>query len=106
MADYLDRIAEIEENARELESQLSDPDVARQAGLYQKLAKSLGKLRPILDVGARYKEIRSGLDEAREHVGHLDPRELAIGGVGIGHVDGEGEGEVRDVGERVTGIDR
>jgi len=72
MADYLERIAEIEENARELESQLSDPDVARQAGLYQKLAKRLGKLRPILDVGARYKEIRTGLDDARAMVDDPD----------------------------------
>ena len=65
MADYLARIAESEERARELEAQLLDPEIARQAGEYQKLARALGGLRPLLEVGLRYREVIEQLEDSR-----------------------------------------
>ena len=76
MADYLDRIAESEERARELEAQLLDPDIARQAGEYQKLAKALGALRPLLEVGHRYRQVVEQLEDSRSMLDDSDP-ELA-----------------------------
>ena len=65
MADYLDRIAETEERARELEAQLLDPELARQPGQYQKVAKALGALRPMLETGVRYKQVKVDLEDSR-----------------------------------------
>ena len=76
MADYLDRIAESQERARELEARLLDPDIARQAGEYQKLAKALGALRPLLEVGDRYRQVVEQLEDSRSMLDDSDP-ELA-----------------------------
>jgi len=72
MGKYLNRIAEAEERARELEGQLADPDVAKEAGKYQKLAKQLGNLRPLLDAGERYRSVVSQLDESKAMVDDPD----------------------------------
>ena len=72
MADYLARIAESEERARELEAQLLDPEIARQAGEYQKLAKALGGLRPLLEVGQRYREVIEQLEDSRSMLDDSD----------------------------------
>lgn len=76
MADYLDRIAESQERARELEARLLDPDIARRAGEYQKLAKALGALRPLLEVGDRYRQVVEQLEDSRSMLDDSDP-ELA-----------------------------
>ena len=47
---FLDRIRNTEARARELEGQLSDPDLARDPGRFGKVGKELGQLRPILEV--------------------------------------------------------
>ncbi|MCH2188105.1 peptide chain release factor 1 [Myxococcota bacterium] len=65
MADYGNRIAEMEATARELETQLMDPELARQAGKYQQIAKALGALRPILEVGERYLRVVEELAGSR-----------------------------------------
>ncbi len=49
MPDFLERIAEAEQRSHELEGQLSDPELAKQPGQYQRLAKKLGGLRPMVD---------------------------------------------------------
>jgi peptide chain release factor 1 len=72
MGKYLNRIAEAEERARELEGQLADPDVAKEAGKYQKLAKQLGNLRPLLAAGERYRSVVSQLDESKAMVDDPD----------------------------------
>ena len=59
MQNYLERIFKAEERSRALEGELADPEVARQRGKFQKLAKELGMLRPLVEVGAQY---RSTLD--------------------------------------------
>ena len=76
MGRYLDRITEAEERAGELEGQLADPDLAREAGRYQKFAKELGRLRPVLDAGARYRALIAELEDSSTMVGDSD-EELA-----------------------------
>lgn len=55
MADFLERIAEAEARSRELETQLSDPDVGKESGAIEKLGRRLGSLRPLIEVGERYR---------------------------------------------------
>lgn len=64
MSKYVNRIKEATERAREFEVQLSDPEVAKEAGAYQKLAKQLGELRPLVETGGRYLERVSELEDA------------------------------------------
>jgi peptide chain release factor 1 len=65
MADYLERIAQAEARVRELEQLLSDPELARQPGRIQALGKELGQLRPLVEVGDRYRKAMGELDDAR-----------------------------------------
>ncbi len=83
MADFLERIAEAEAKIRDLETQLSDPDVARQPGAIEKLGRRLGALRPLAEVGERYRQTLSELEDARSMAGDDDPElaELARGEV-------------------------
>ena len=62
MSNYHERIAEAEERSREIEGQLSDPEIASQPGQYQKLAKGLGALRPVIEVGGRYRRVLGELE--------------------------------------------
>jgi len=83
MVDYLDRVSEVESRCGELEKQLSDPELARQPGQYQKLAKELGKLRPLLDAGGRYRDLLGQLEDSKTMLDDEDPEmvELARGEV-------------------------
>ena len=65
MADFLERIAEAEARSRDLEMQLSDPAVGKEQGAIEKLGKRLGSLRPLIEVGARYKAAVGELDDPR-----------------------------------------
>jgi peptide chain release factor 1 len=65
MGKYLNRIAEAEEQARELEGQLADPAIAKEPGRYQKLGKQLGNLRPLLELGGRYRSVVAGLEDSK-----------------------------------------
>ena len=64
MADFLERIAEASERSRELETELAQPEVARQAGQYQKLAKALAKLRPLVETGGHYRKLLAQIEES------------------------------------------
>jgi peptide chain release factor 1 len=66
MSDWIDRIDEAFARATALEEQLADPALARAPAELARLGKELGALRPLLDVGRRYRELRRALDEARE----------------------------------------
>ncbi len=83
MADFLERIAEAEAKTRDLEIQLSDPEVAKQPGALEKLGRRLTSLRPLLDVGERYRVAVTELEDARAMQGDEDPEmvELARGEV-------------------------
>jgi peptide chain release factor 1 len=73
MSRYLERIAEAEERSREIEGQLSDPEITRQPGRFKELAQNLGTLRPAVETGQRYKEVVRELEEARQMSGDADP---------------------------------
>jgi peptide chain release factor 1 len=81
MSKYLNRIEEAEVRAREIEGELSDPEAVKEPGRYQKLAKALGNLRPLLDVGARYRTALGELADAEAMLNDPDPEmaELARG---------------------------
>ena len=76
MRNYLERIVEAEERSRTLESELADPDVARQRGKFQQLAKELGSLRSLVEVGAEYRSILDRIEDSSALVDDEDP-ELA-----------------------------
>ena len=73
MADFLERIAEAEARSRDLETQLSDPDVGKQPGAIEKIGKRLGSLRPLIEVGAKYKAAVSELEDAKSMLEDDDP---------------------------------
>ncbi len=81
MADFLERIDEAFARSRELETQLSDPDIGKEPGAIEKLGKRLGALRPLLEVGGRYRAAMTELEEARAMLADEDPemQELARG---------------------------
>jgi peptide chain release factor 1 len=81
MADYLDPIAHAEARSRELETELSNPEVAKQPGRYQKLAKELGGLAPLVRTGERYRQVLGEIEDTRAMTEDADAEmaELARG---------------------------
>ena len=73
MADFLERIAEAEARSRELETQLSNPDVGKEPRAIEKLGRRLGSLRPLLEVGARYRIALAERDEGKAMFEDDDP---------------------------------
>lgn len=73
MADFLERIAEAEGRSRDLETQLSDPDIGKEPGAIEKLGKRLGSLRPLLEVGERYKAAVAELEDSKAMLEDEDP---------------------------------
>jgi len=65
MSDLLRRIEESEGRARALEERLADPELASKQGEFAEAAKELGRLRPLLDAGARYRKLLADLEGAR-----------------------------------------
>jgi peptide chain release factor 1 len=65
MSELLRRIDETEGRARALEEQLADPSLAGRPGEFAELAKELGRLRPLLEAGARYRRLLADLQGAR-----------------------------------------
>jgi peptide chain release factor 1 len=83
VADFLERIVEAEARVRELEIQLSDPNVGKEPGAIEKLGRRLGSLRPLLEVGGEYRSAVAQLEESKAMLGDDDPDvvELARGEV-------------------------
>jgi len=81
VADFLERIIEAEARVRELEIQLSDPNVGKEPGAIEKLGRRLGSLRPLLEVGREYRSAVAQLEESKAMLGDDDPDvvELARG---------------------------
>ena len=73
MADFLERITEAEARSRDLETQLSDPNVGKEPRAIEKLGRRLGALRPLLEVGGRYRAALSELDEGKALLEDDDP---------------------------------
>jgi peptide chain release factor 1 len=64
MSELLDRIEETETRARALEKALADPALASRPMEYASVAKELGGLRALLEVGRRYRRVLTELDDA------------------------------------------
>ncbi len=73
MADFLERIAEAEARSRDLETQLSDPNVGKEPRAIEKLGRRLGALRPLLEVGERYRIALAEFDEGKAMLEDDDP---------------------------------
>jgi len=76
MSEFVGKIEEACAKAQELEVRLSDPDLATKAGEFQKVAKELAALRPLVETGTRYREALQQLDDARAMAEESEP-ELA-----------------------------
>ena len=83
MSKYLNRIEEAEERAREFEARIADPELAKEAGQFQKVARGLGALRPLLETGASYRDVLRELENSRAMLDDPDAElaELARGEV-------------------------
>jgi peptide chain release factor 1 len=73
VADFLERIAEAEARSRDLETQLSDPNVGKEPRAIEKLGRRLGALRPLLEVGERYRAALVELDGSKTLLEDDDP---------------------------------
>jgi peptide chain release factor 1 len=72
MAELLDRIDEADARGRELEDKLSGA-TGGDGSEYARLAKELGGLRALREVGGRYREALEGLEDARAMLDDADP---------------------------------
>ena len=59
----LDKLRDIEIRYRELEGQLSDPQVVSKQGVYQKFAKEHADLTPLVETIRQYEKIKARIDE-------------------------------------------
>ncbi len=62
----LDKLREFEQRHHKLNEELSRPEVARNPELYQRLARELGELRPLMTKAGQYREAMKRLSEADE----------------------------------------
>ena len=81
MADFQERIEQAVTRAREIEGQMSTPELAKQPGQMQKMAKELGRLRPLVETGERYRSLLAELEDTRAMLAEDDAEmaELARG---------------------------
>jgi len=77
-ADYKARIDEAVARARALEAQMADPEVAKQSGQIQKLAKELGGIRLLAEAGSRYLDLLAQIAGAREMANDADAEMAAM----------------------------
>jgi peptide chain release factor 1 len=66
MADYLEKIAEAESRATELEHELATPALSQKPHEYQRLGRELATVRPIVLLGGRYRALLAELEGAGE----------------------------------------
>ena len=100
MSKYLNRIEEAEERGREFEARIADPELAKQPGQYQKVARGLGALRPLLEAGARYREVLNALEDSRFMLDDPDEELVELAREG----DDGTRGPTRRTGIRVGGL--
>ncbi len=102
MSTYLNRIAEAEERAREIEGQLANPAIAKEAGSYQKLAKLLGNLRPVLEAGDRYRALIGELHDSRAMTEDADPELADLARSDVERLEGEIDSVERELADLLT----
>ncbi len=62
----LEKLQEYQDRFEAVNEMLADPAAARQPQEYQKLAREVGELREVVEVGARYRELETSIGEAEE----------------------------------------
>jgi peptide chain release factor 1 len=79
MSEFLERIAVFERLAEQLEEKLADPDVASAPTVYATFAKELSQVRPVAEVGSRYRRVLVDISHAEGMLDDPDPevRDLA-----------------------------
>lgn len=60
-----ERLAAVEERYRGIEERLADPEVSKQPSLYQKLAKELAELSPLVEAFRAHRSVMEQIKEAR-----------------------------------------
>ncbi len=78
MSELLARIGETESRARALEEALAEPGLASRPSEYAARAKELSALRPLLEVGRRYRRALQELADARGMLEEPDPELRAL----------------------------
>jgi peptide chain release factor 1 len=93
MSDLLRRVEESEGRSRALEERLADPELAGKSGEFAEAAKELGRLRPLVEAGTRYRKLLADLagaralieesdedlrKEARDEIARLEPEVAAV----------------------------
>ena len=73
MSDLLEKIAESEQRAAQLEEQLQAPNLARDPRAFAKVGKELAQVRPLCDAGARYRTTLQEIEEAEALLSDSDP---------------------------------
>ncbi len=68
----LDKLRDIELRYRELEGQLSDPQIVSRQNLYQKYAKEHSDLTQLVDVIRQYEKIRTRIEEYQQFLRESD----------------------------------
>lgn len=74
----LDKLREIELRYRELEGQLSDPQIVSKQGLYQKYAKEHSDLTELVEAIRQYEKVRRRIEEYQEFLKQEDDELKAI----------------------------
>ena len=72
----LDKLLEYSKRYDELNAQLADPKTGQNAALFQELAREVGDLRELIEVGNRYRLARARCDEAEEIIAAGEDEEL------------------------------
>jgi peptide chain release factor 1 len=70
--EMIEKLAAVEERYREIERQLSDPEIFKDKNLYTKLSKEQAEIEPIVQKFREYKEVVKGIEEAEEILSGTD----------------------------------
>ena len=73
----LEKLQECQDRFEAVNEMLADPATARQPQEYQKLAREVGELREVVEVGARYRELETSIGEAEEIIDEGSDADLA-----------------------------
>jgi len=73
MADFLDKIAVFEQRVAQLETQLADPQLAKDRQRFAELGRELAAARPVVEAGERYRRTLSGIEDTRSMLEDSDP---------------------------------
>ena len=74
----LDRLEQIEARYVDLGRQMADPEVLGDHAQYQKIAKQHRDLEPVVEKFREYRQVRTGIADARAMLNDADPEIRAM----------------------------